>query len=88
MNPAHPTPGSLWQERRSNLPEGWRRVVRVETADEPSSNGMVEGIGWPQRRFDGDVWQDETWPGARRRTRIRLPGFLRRYQLIEESSDA
>lgn len=83
MSPEHPTPGSLWVERRSGLPEGWRRVVRVETVDGPHSNGFVQGIGWPMRRFDGDVWQDETWPGARRRTRIRLSSFLRRYHLID-----
>lgn len=78
-----PQRDEVWREcRPPNIDPDWlrerRRVVQVATADE---HGFVEGVGWWQKRA-GDGWVDETWPGVRRKTRVRTAAFLRRYEPI------
>jgi hypothetical protein len=75
-----PAVGSLWREKRPDaivreLDGQFRRVLRVDAAD---AGGFVSGIGWWQVRTDEGGWQDS--PNSSRRTRIRTPLFLRRYE--------
>jgi hypothetical protein len=75
-------PGTLWLERRPDYPDGWRRVVEVQSVDDadiPGANGFVHAVGWWQQR-DGDRWQDT--PETSRKTRVRTVLFARRYELI------
>lgn len=78
-----PVPGSRWLDRRPAGGAGWRRIVEVVAVDTPDGNGFVSGVGWWQQLVGGQ-WRDDTAPGARRRTRIRVAAFLRGYEMAPE----
>lgn len=74
------TVGSLWVEKRTNLPDDWRRVLRVDRAD-GYDNGFVEGVGWYET-YRNDEWADADYPSNHRRTRMRVDRLRSRYTRI------
>ncbi len=81
----NPAPGTVWRDKTTSAPPDLRRLVRVDSAD---TDGFVEGVGWWQGRTRDGRWEDETWSGVRRRTRVRTQLFLRRYERIETEGAA
>jgi hypothetical protein len=78
--------GQRWLDNRPDMAPGLRRIVEVTAVDgDGYSNGFVHGVGWYQKQ-NGDGWQDETWPGVKRKTRIRASQFVQKYRLMTEET--